>query len=292
MSDPRSCSSSARTAEEKLHPCFDNAAFFSCGRIHLPVAPACNIQCVYCLRKYDCMNESRPGVCSKVLTPAEAADKAASYLVEHPETSVVGFAGPGDPLANEETFETILLLAERGVSPLLCLSTNGLYLPENMKRLTDLGVHYLTVTVNAASVETAAQIYSWVNYHGNLIHGREAARLLMDRQQEGIRKAAEAGFHIKVNMVLLDGINTDEVLTLTKLLSVWGAERMNINSVINVTGQNIIRPVHSMEVRRLREEASKYMPQMKACAQCRADAAGIPGAEKTAKRQYQEIVSA
>lgn len=292
LSDPRSCSSSVQSAEEKLHPCFDNAAFFSCGRIHLPVAPACNIQCVYCLRKFDCMNESRPGVCSKVLRPAEAADRAASYLEEHPETSVVGFAGPGDPLANEETFETILLLAERGVHPLLCLSTNGLYLPENIKRLADLGVQYLTVTVNAASVETAEQIYPWVNYHGNLIHGREAARLLMDGQQEGIRKAAEAGFHIKVNMVLLDGINTDEVLTLAKLLSAWGTERMNINSVINVTGQDFIRPVNPMEVRRLREEASKYIPQMKACAQCRADAAGIPGAEKTAKRQYQEIVSA
>ncbi|WP_321492218.1 radical SAM protein [uncultured Desulfobacter sp.] len=229
------------------------------------------------------MNESRPGVCSKVLTPAGAADRAASYLQAHPETSVVGFAGPGDPLANEETFETMALLAERDVHPLLCLSTNGLYLPENIQRLTDLGVQYLTVTVNAASLETAEQIYPWVNYHGNLLHGREAARLLMDGQQTGIRKAAEAGFHIKVNMVLLDGINTDEVLTLAKLLSSWGAERMNINSVINVTGQDFIHPVHPVEVRRLREEASKYIPQMRTCAQCRADAAGIPGAELTTK---------
>ena len=32
--------------------------------MHVAVAPACNIQCHYCNRKYDCANESRPGVVS------------------------------------------------------------------------------------------------------------------------------------------------------------------------------------------------------------------------------------
>ena len=278
------CSSGAKPAKERPHPCFDDDAFCRNGRIHLPVAPACNIQCVYCLRKFDCINESRPGVCSKVLAPAEAADRAASYLEEHPETSVVGFAGPGDPLANEETFETISLLRERPICPIICLSTNGLYLPENVRRLTELGVQYLTVTVNTASLETAEKIYLYANYYGSLMRGREAGRLLLDRQQEGLRKAAEAGLHIKVNMVLMDGINTAEVCILAKLLSAWGVERMNINSVINVTGQDFIRSVQPAEIRRLREEASEYIPQMKACAQCRADAAGIPGAGRAIKQ--------
>ena len=54
------------------HPCFSREACHLFGRIHLPVAPKCNIQCNYCIRKFDCVNESRPGVTSKVLTPAEA----------------------------------------------------------------------------------------------------------------------------------------------------------------------------------------------------------------------------
>jgi nitrogen fixation protein NifB len=37
--------------------------------MHVAVAPACNIQCNYCNRKYDCANESRPGVVSELLTP-------------------------------------------------------------------------------------------------------------------------------------------------------------------------------------------------------------------------------
>jgi len=45
------------------------------------VAPACNIQCNYCNRKYDCANESRPGVVSEKLTPEQAAKKV---LASHP----------------------------------------------------------------------------------------------------------------------------------------------------------------------------------------------------------------
>ncbi len=46
------------------HPCFNESAKGTCGRVHLPVAPECNIKCNYCNRKYDCVNESRPGVTS------------------------------------------------------------------------------------------------------------------------------------------------------------------------------------------------------------------------------------
>ncbi len=44
------------------HPCYNKAASANWGRLHLPVAPNCNIQCNYCNRKYDCANENRPGV--------------------------------------------------------------------------------------------------------------------------------------------------------------------------------------------------------------------------------------
>ncbi|MFQ7453900.1 MAG: hypothetical protein ACLRNQ_23780 [Flavonifractor plautii] len=51
------------------HPCFSAQAHFRYGRIHLPVAPRCNIRCGYCDRRYDCANESRPGVTSEVISP-------------------------------------------------------------------------------------------------------------------------------------------------------------------------------------------------------------------------------
>jgi len=57
------------------HPCYSEDAHHHYARMHVAVAPACSIQCNYCNRKYDCANESRPGVVSELLTPEEAAHK-------------------------------------------------------------------------------------------------------------------------------------------------------------------------------------------------------------------------
>ena len=68
---------SARSNERLVmanHPCFSQEAHKRSGRIHLPVAPECNIQCGYCVRKFDCVNESRPGVASTILTPPAVGD--------------------------------------------------------------------------------------------------------------------------------------------------------------------------------------------------------------------------
>jgi MoaA/NifB/PqqE/SkfB family radical SAM enzyme len=56
------------------HPCFDVTAKHTNARVHLPVAPKCNMLCNYCSRKYDCVNESSPGVTSAILTPQQAAE--------------------------------------------------------------------------------------------------------------------------------------------------------------------------------------------------------------------------
>jgi hypothetical protein len=50
------------------HPCFSGGGGRIC--VHLPVAPACNVQCNYCVRKYD-----SPGVTAKVLSPREASER-------------------------------------------------------------------------------------------------------------------------------------------------------------------------------------------------------------------------
>lgn len=52
----------------KNHPCYSEEAHHHYARMHVAVAPACNMQCNYCNRKYDCANESRPGVVSEKLT--------------------------------------------------------------------------------------------------------------------------------------------------------------------------------------------------------------------------------
>ncbi len=225
------------------------------------------------------MNESRPGVCSTVLSPEEASVRFTKILCSHPETTVIGIAGPGEPLANGETFETIRLLRRRYPSMHYCVSTNGLYLPEKAETLYDLGVRFLTVTVNTLNPETGSVMYEYVSNHGKVLRGTEAARQIMNCQKDGIRKSAALGMHIKINTVLVDAVNSarEEVEQIAKSTMEWGAELHNMNSVINVTGDQRILPVSVQKLRELRKYASAYLPQMNFCRQCRADAAGIPG---------------
>ncbi len=67
----------------KEHPCY-NCQAHQFARIHLPVAPACNVQCGYCVRKFDCPNESRPGVTSAILSPEEALERYISVKKKCP----------------------------------------------------------------------------------------------------------------------------------------------------------------------------------------------------------------
>lgn len=262
------------------HPCFDKEAHCRYGRVHLPVAPLCNIKCVYCKREYDCPNESRPGVCSRVETAEEAFERLSVLYSRYPENKVVGIAGPGEPLANEETFRVFEMIRKSRMDMALCLSTNGLYLPESLDLLRELEVKYITVTMNAVTASCAEKIYSFVSDHGKNLYGRDAVELLLERQQEGIRKAVEQKFCVKVNMVLMDGINVSEALLLAEKLSQWNVYAMNMNSVINVTGDPNIKQVSLQELRKLRAQAAADIHQIDYCRQCRADAFGIPGIKR------------
>ena len=81
-------------AKARNHPCYSEEAHHHFARMHVAVAPACNIQCNYCNRKYDCANESRPGVVSERLTPAEAVRKVLAVAAEVPQLSVVASPVP------------------------------------------------------------------------------------------------------------------------------------------------------------------------------------------------------
>jgi len=124
---------------EKVHnrPCYSEEAHHHRGRMHVAVAPACNIQCHYCNRKYDCASESRPGVVFELLNPDQAVKKVMAVAANIPQMTVLGIAGPGDPLANpERTFTTFRELTEKAPDIKLCVSTNG-HGKEAMQALAD-----------------------------------------------------------------------------------------------------------------------------------------------------------
>lgn len=261
------------------HPCFGGDHKKN-GRIHLPVAPHCNIKCNYCTRRHDCANESRPGLTSRILTPTEALGrvrevKASSLL--GPIIKVVGIAGPGDPLANEETFETFKLIHAEFPELIKCLSTNGLMLPHSMDRLARLDLRSLTITINAVTPQVGGQIYSRVEYEGQIYHGAEGAELLILNQLVGLQQAADCGIVVKVNTVLIPGINDSEVEKVAREVKQRGASIMNIMPLIPQAEFADLRAPSADELAAVRNANQHILGQFRHCSQCRADAVGLIG---------------
>ncbi|MFZ4802429.1 MAG: nitrogenase cofactor biosynthesis protein NifB [Chlorobium sp.] len=262
------------------HPCFNDASRHKFGRIHLPVAPKCNIQCNYCSRKFDCMNENRPGVTSKVLSPKQALYYLEQAMILTPNLAVVGIAGPGDPFANpDETMETLRLVREKYPEMLLCLATNGLELLPSIDELARLQVSHVTITINAIDPVIGAEIYSWVRYGKKMYRGIDAARLLIKNQLEALKRLKEVGVTAKVNSIIIPGINDTHTITVASRVAELGADILNCLPYYNTREtvfENIEEPSADL-VKEIQNATSEFLPQMKHCARCRADAVGIIG---------------
>ena len=266
------------------HPCFNAKVKGQYGRVHLPVAPKCNIKCNYCNRKYDCVNESRPGVTSTVLNPEQALYYMDKVLEKEPRISVAGIAGPGDPFANpDETLETMRLIRERYPETILCLASNGMNLAPHVGELAETGVSHVTVTVNAVDPEIGKNIYSWVKDGKIVYRGLQAAQLLLARQLQAIGKLKEHNITVKINTIVIPGINDHHVMDVARTMKNIGVDLLNCMAMFpnpDTIFEDIPEPsIKEMAV--LRNRAEEYLPQMRHCTRCRADAVGLLDDDKT-----------
>ena len=260
------------------HPCFNANCRTLFGRVHLPIAAKCNIQCNYCNRKTDCINESRPGVSSRILTPLSAVSfllKRKDYI--NKSISVIGIAGPGDPMATPEiTLETLSRVRDVFPNKILCLSTNGLNLSSYINELVKLKVSHVTITINAVNSVIGSKIYQWVSYSNSKLYGIEAAELLLKKQFEAIEILKQQTIYVKINTVVIPGINDNHITDIAKKIAQYNVDIHNCIAVIPVLGTpfEAIQEPSAEEMVRIRKNASCYLNQSYYCNRCRADAIG------------------
>jgi nitrogen fixation protein NifB len=272
------------------HPCYSEEAHHHFARMHAAVAPACNIQCHYCNRKYDCANESRPGVVSELLMPDQAVKKTLAVAAAIPQMSVLGIAGPGDPLANpERTFATFRGLADMAPDIKLCVSTNGLALPEHVDELARHNIDHVTITINCVDADVGAKIYPWIFWKNKRVFGREAAAILIEQQQKGLEMLVARGVLVKVNSVMIPGVNDEHLKEVSRVVKGKGAFLHNVMPLIaeaehgtfyGVMGQRSPSPA---ELKNLQDACEGDMNMMRHCRQCRADAVGLLGEDRGAE---------
>lgn len=269
------------------HPCFHAEAHQKYGRIHLPVSPVCNIQCRFCVRSRNGF-EQRPGVTKNILKPEQAVGIVERALRLCPEITVVGIAGPGDTLASEDAIKTFSLIHKKYPQLIQCLSTNGLRLSDYVELLPQIGVKTLTVTVNAVKPDIVSKIVAYIVWNGKKISGIPMGEMLIHRQLEGIRRASELGLIIKVNTVLISGINDFHIGEIARTVSEAGASLYNIIPLIAQGEFAEITPPDCDDKRNAKIAAGQYLEVFEHCKHCRADACGVPGQKDFSAQLYQE----
>ncbi len=268
----------------KLHPCL-NAGNEGGGRIHLPVSPACNLCCRYCSRMLTAAEE-RPGRTRGILPLKDVKDVLRKALDLCPELTTVGIAGPGESLATDHAVRAFEITDREFPELIKCLSTNGLMLEEKAGELARVHADTVTVTVNSVDPSIQEKINKRIFLEGRWIYGREAAQILIDRQLHGIEKASGLGMTVKINIVLIPGINDGHIGEIARKASDAGARICNIIPLIPQAEMSDRRAPGCEELSDARAEVEPYLDVFRHCRHCRADAAGRLGGEDFGKILY------
>jgi nitrogen fixation protein NifB len=208
-------------------------------------------------------------------------------MAARPEISVVGIAGPGDPFANpEETMQTLRLVRAKYPKMMLCLATNGLGIGPYIDELADLQISHVTLTITAIDPAIAGEIYAWIRDGKRPLRGEEAASLLIARQTEALLRLKSKGIVVKINTIIIPGINDEHIPDIARKVGGMGADIMNCMPLVPVKGaafEELPEP-DALTTARVRLQSGLHLPQMAHCARCRADAVGFIGENVTAEQ--------
>lgn len=163
--------------------------------LRLSITDRCNMRCVYCMPAAGVQRLEHSEILSyeELLRIAEAAVKNGVEKIR-----ITG----GEPLVRKGIVEFLQRLAPLPGLRQLVLTTNALHLPEMAHDLRRAGVQRLNISLDSLQGDTFARI----------TRGGDLQRVL-----SGIDAAGEAGFSIKINVVVMRGVNDSEILDFVEL---------------------------------------------------------------------------
>jgi len=170
-------------------------------------------------------------------------------------------------------------------------------LPDHVDTIAKYNVDHVTITINMVDPEIGAQIYPWIFYKHKRYTGVEAAKILTDRQLQGLEMLTERGILCKINSVMIPGINDKHLVEVNKAVKSRGAFLHNIMPLISapehgtVFGLNGQRGPSAQELKALQDSCEGEMNMMRHCRQCRADAVGLLGEDRSAEFTTEKIMA-
>ncbi|MCL2391863.1 MAG: GTP 3',8-cyclase MoaA [Oscillospiraceae bacterium] len=170
--------------------------------LRMSVTDRCNLRCVYCMPENCEENMSEKEILS-VDEIAQIVSCAAACGI-----TKVRLTG-GEPLVRKDILEICRRVSDTPGICELCLTTNGILLPQFIDKLQDAGVTRLNISLDSLDPVT----YKKITRTGTL-----------DAALRGIYAALEAGFlAVKINAVLMGGVNDNEIRELLELTRKFNA---------------------------------------------------------------------
>lgn len=164
--------------------------------LRISVTDRCNLRCLYCMPREGAMKLRHDEILSyeEILRIARIASAQG--------VTKIRLTG-GEPLVRKDFCGFVSrLTALEGLKD-VSLTTNGVFLPEKLERIKAAGIKRLNISLDSLNREKYLKIT-----------GFDALKRVL----EGANQAVEEGFYpVKINMVVMKGVNDDEVLDFARL---------------------------------------------------------------------------
>ena len=164
--------------------------------LRISITDRCNLQCRYCVPRELIPKLSHADILTyeEILRVVRVATRLGISKVR-----VTG----GEPLVRKGVYRFLKLLAATEGLKDVSLTTNGVLLAENLKKIQAAGISRINISLDTLSPAKYRDITGFDEF---------------DRVWRGIEKAHKMGFYpIKLNIVALKGINDTELIEMAQL---------------------------------------------------------------------------
>ena len=204
--------------------------------LRVSVTSRCNFRCLYCMPNTPFEWEPK----ENLLTYEEMFQ----FLKVAIDSGIkkIRLTG-GEPLIRKDLDKFIKMISDYAPNIDLALTTNGYYLENSAKLLKEAGLKRVNISLDSLKKETYQKI---------------AQKDVLDKVIKGIEESIKVGLKVKLNVVILKGVNDNEILSLYK----WGKNRnltiRFIEYMENHSAETSIKGIPSKEVLDILEQEFNF----------------------------------
>ncbi|MDM7275265.1 MAG: GTP 3',8-cyclase MoaA [Thermoprotei archaeon] len=174
--------------------------------LRILVTAECNYRCFFCHLEGDPLGAPlRPGLKPPLLSPEDYGVIAeAAYKLGISSFKITG----GEPLVRKDIVDIVGSISSSAPGSDISMTTNGFFLDVRARSLADAGLKRVNVSIHSLRRDK----YRFITGVDGL-----------ERGVRGVKVAVESGLRVKINALILKGVNDDEIFDLVEFARNMGA---------------------------------------------------------------------